>query len=171
MVVNKLLCHNPLVCARDRTHAERASRARRLASLTCVLGLVLAGCYWLRYHDLVETHCGLLEDLSIATLAQVQASPPRLTPGDVERLRYPLVRAREFLAISEKRFAGRQSLLELTALVGVYGELIEAVERMRVGMADGSAVPHLVAEIRARAERVREAVRDERGAGRRTGDE
>jgi hypothetical protein len=136
-----------------------ASRALRL---TCVAAVLVAGCYWLRYHDLVETHCELIEDLSVATLAQVEASPPRIVPGDVERLRYPLERAREFIRIAEQRHADSESLAELTALVGVYAELIDAVERMRVGMTDGTPIPPLVVDIRTRAERVRAKVRSER---------
>lgn len=159
MVVNKPLWHNSRVSTGGRTPASWASRALRL---TCVTAVLVAGCYWLRYHDLVETHCELLEDLSVATLAQVEASPPRIVPGDVERLRYPLERAREFIVIAEKRYAGRESLAELTALVGVYAELIGAVERMRVGMTDGAPIPPLVADIRARAERVRATVRSEK---------
>jgi len=141
----------------------RAPSTLWLAALACLVAIAFAGCYWLRYYDLVETHCQLLEDLSVATLAQVEASPRRITPGDVERLRYPLVRAREFLAIAEKRYAAKQSLGELAAQVGVYSDLIDAVERMRVGMTDGSAIPPLVAEVRRHAERVRAAVREERG--------
>jgi len=162
VVVNKLLCHNLRVSAGSRIYAPWALRALRLACLTCVIGVVVAGCYWLRYHDLVETHCELLEDLSVATLAQVEASPPRITPGDVERLRYPLERAREFIGIAEKRYASKESLLELTALVKVYADLIDAVERMRVGMTDGASIPPLVADIRARAERVRAVVQREK---------
>jgi hypothetical protein len=95
-------------------------------------------------------------------LAQVEASPPRITPGDVERLRYPLERVREFIGIAEKRYAGKESLLELGALVSVYAELIDAVERMRVGMTDGAQIPPLVADIRVRAERLRATVRNEK---------
>lgn len=154
MVVNKLVCHNPRVSA------------GRVALLLCFAGVLAvgaAGCYWLRYHDLAETHCELIEDLSTATLAQVQASPPRIEPGDVERLRYPLVRVREFITIAEQRYAGRESLVELTALVGVYAELIEKLERARVGMTDGADIAPIVADIRARAERVRAAITRERG--------
>jgi hypothetical protein len=161
-VVNKSICHNSPVSAGDRADAVRPACAPRLGVFVCAVVLAFAGCYWLRYHDLVETHCELLEDLAVATLAQVEASPPRVTPGDVERLRYPLVRAREFLAIAEKRYAGERSLVELTTQVGVYADLIEAVERMRVGMTDGSAIPPLVAEVRAHAEAVRTAVGEER---------
>ena len=154
MVVNKTLCHNPPV---------PAGRHAFVLCFAGVLAAVVAGCYWLRYHDLAETHCELLEDLSVATLAEVQASPPRVEPGDVERLRYPLARAREFIVIAEKRYAGRESLVELTALVGVYAQLIEKVERMRVGMTDGADIAPAVADIRAHADRVRAAIARERG--------
>jgi hypothetical protein len=166
MVVNKPLCHNPRVSPGGPSVpscAPWALRALRVASLSCVIGGFVAGCYWLRYHDLVETHCELLEDLSAATSAQLEEAAPRFTPGDVERLRYPLERAREFIAIAEKRYAGRPSLVELTALVRVYADFIDAVERVRVGVADGASILPPLAEIRARAERVRAAVRDERG--------
>lgn len=162
-MVNKTLCHNPRVSAAARIHAPWAPRALRIAALICVSGAVVAGCYWLRYHDLVETHCELLEDLSVVTLAQAEATPPQITPGDVERLRYPLERAREFLGIAGKRFAGKQSLVELSALVGVYADFIDAVERMRVGMTDGASIPGLVEQIREHAARVRAAVASERG--------
>ncbi|HET9063429.1 MAG TPA: hypothetical protein VFO62_09090, partial [Candidatus Binatia bacterium] len=67
-----------------------------------------------------------------------------------------------FIRIAEQRHAGRESLTELTALVGVYAELIDAVERFRVGMTDAAPIPALVADIRARAERVRATVRSEK---------
>lgn len=159
MVVNKAVCHNPHVFTGARSPASRASRALRL---TCVVAVLVCGCYWLRYHDLVETHCELLEDLAVATLAAVEAPTPRIAPGDVERLRYPLQRAREFIVIAEKRYAGRESLVELGALVQVYADLIEAVERMRVGMTDETPIPPLVAEVRSRAARVRAAVEAEK---------
>jgi hypothetical protein len=159
VVVNKPLWHNPRVSIAARLPAPLAARALRL---TCVTVVLVAGCYWLRYHDLVETHCELLEDLSVATLAQVEASPLRIAPGDVERLRYPLERAREFIRIAEKRHAGSESLTALTAMVGVYAELIDAVERLRVGMIDAAPIPPLVADIRVRAERVRAAVGSEK---------
>jgi hypothetical protein len=159
VVVNKSLWHNPRVSTGSRIPAPWASSALRL---TCVIAVLVAGCYWLRYHDLVETHCELLEDLSVATLAQVEALPPRIAPGDVERLRYPLQRAREFIRIAEQRHAGSASLAELTGLVGAYEALLDAVERLRVGMTDAAPIPPLVADVRARAERVRAAVRSEK---------
>lgn len=160
MVVNKSLCHNSRVSADGSAPAWRAIGA---LCLTCAIVVVAAGCYWLRYHDLVETHCELLEDLSVATLAQVEASPPRISPGDVERLRYPLERAREFLVIAGKRFAGRGSLAELAAMVDTYAELIDELEAMRVGMTDGAKIPPVIGQIRQHAARVRAAVRAEQG--------
>jgi len=160
VVVNKSLCHNPRVSAGGHAPAWRALGVLRL---TCVVAVLAAGCYWLRYHDLVETHCELLEDLSVATLAQVEASPPRISPGDVERLRYPLERAREFLVIAGRRFAGRASLAELATMVDTYAELIDELEAMRVGMTDGAKIPLVVEQMRLDAARVRAAVGDERG--------
>jgi len=144
LVVKEPACHNPGV------------PARRIVVL--LIAVMAAGCYWLRYHDLVLTHCELIEDLSTATQAQTDASPPRIEPGDVERLRYPLGRAREFIEIAATRYADRESLVELTALVGVYAELIGSLERMRVGVADSETIRALVADIHEHAERVRDAV-------------
>jgi len=132
-----------------------------------LLALVLplaAGCYWLRYHDLARTHAELIEDLSAAALASVEASERPLAPGEIERLRYPLARAREFTDIARKRYADRPSLLALDALVARYADLVAALERARVEPPDVPALRALVADVDQRADAVRAAIdREEAG--------
>ena len=137
-----------------------------------VLGLTLgglligsaSGCYWLRYYDLARTHAELIEDLSSATLASLEATDRPLAPGEIERLRYPLSRAREFTEIARKRYPDRESLAALDGLVARYAEFITAVERARVEWPDLDAMRALVADLDARAESVRQAVaREEAG--------
>lgn len=137
-----------------------------------VLGLTLgglligsaSGCYWLRYFDLARTHAELIEDLSSATLASLEATDRPLAPGEIERLRYPLSRAREFTEIARKRYPDRESLAALDGLVARYAEFITAVERARVERPDLDAMRALVADLDARAESVRQAVaREEAG--------
>ena len=140
--------------------------AQRHVGIVCGLLVALAapGCYWLRYHDLVRTHAELIEDLSTATLASLEAVDRPLEPGEIERLRYPLGRAREFTEIARKRYPERASLAALDALVARYAEFIAAAERARVAAPDLPALRALAADIGARAANVRAAVeREEAG--------
>jgi hypothetical protein len=160
VVVKKRQCHTPRV------------RAGPLLVASSVCLLLISGCYWLRYHDLVLTHAELIEDLAEATLPQLETAPAAISPGDVERLRYPLERAQHFLGIAAKRRAGNESLRALDALVGVYARFLVEMERVRAGVVDGALSPGgadavaaataLVADVRSHAARVREAVERER---------
>lgn len=156
MVVKETLCHNSSVLVPGRRAGAVAS------TLLLAAVLVLPGCYWLRYHDLVLTHAELIEDLSLATLPRLEESPGSLSPGDVERLRYPLERARQFVEITEKRYAGRESLAALRALVDGYAALLGELERVRVGAASADAAIARIHGVRAQAARVEAAVERER---------
>ena len=134
-----------------------------LAVVFCALfvSVALSGCYWLRYADLTRTHTELIEDLSSATLASLEASSRPLEPGEIERLRYPLARAKEFAEISRKRYAERASLLALDALIARYAEFIAAVERARIEPPNLAQVAAIVSDIHARAADVRAALERE----------
>jgi len=132
--------------------------------LACVLALC-AGCYWLRYYDLARTHAELIDDLSVAALASVEATERPLEPGEIERLRYPLARAREFTDIARKRYAERPSLAALDALVSRYADLVAALDRARVEPRDLDALRGLVADVRTRAAAVEAAIDEERESG------
>jgi len=132
--------------------------------LVCVLALS-AGCYWLRYYDLARTHAELIDDLSVAALASVEATDRPLEPGEIERLRYPLARAREFTDIARKRYAERPSLAALDALVSRYADLVAALDRARVEPRDLDALRGLVADVRTRAAAVEAAIDEERKSG------
>ncbi len=126
--------------------------------------LGISGCYWLRYADLARTHTELIEDLSSATYASLEASARPPAPGEIERLRYPLARAREFAEIARKRFPDRASLAALDVLVARYAEFIAAVERARIESPDLARLGAMVSEIHARAAEVRGALeREEAG--------
>jgi hypothetical protein len=136
-------------------------KARSGLVFALVSSLAISGCYWLRYADLARTHAELIEDLSSATLASLEASSRPLEPGEIERLRYPLARAREFAEIARKRYPERASLLALDALVARYAEFIAAVERTRIEPPDLARLREGVSEIHARAADVRSALERE----------
>jgi hypothetical protein len=129
--------------------------------LICALALVSA-CYWLRYYDLARTHAELIDDLAVAALASIEASDRPMEPGEIERLRYPLARAREFTDIARKRYADRPSLGALDALVARYADLVAALERARVERPDVEAIRALVADVRTRAAAVETDIERER---------
>jgi len=129
-----------------------------------VIASSAAGCYWLRYFDLARTHAELIQDLAEATLASLEATDRPLAPGEIERLRYPLARAREFTEIARKRYPDRESLAALDGLVARYADFITAVERARVEPPDLASMRALVGDLDSRAEIVRQAVaREEAG--------
>jgi hypothetical protein len=93
---------------------------------------------------------------------QVRAGYP-LRPDDIERMRYPLERAAQFGQIARRRFPDRKSLDRFDELVGAYGRLIEALDRVRLGGGSTQEVSRMATEIADRAARLREAVASERG--------
>jgi len=126
-----------------------------------------AGCYWLRYHDLLRTHVDLIEQLSVDAGASLAAGHGVLQPADIERLRYPLERAREFATISARRFGGEgspdrpQSLVAFEELLGTYGDLVGDLDRLRVAdvkESDQQAVEAAIERIHAEAAAVRRAI-------------
>ena len=50
-------------------------------SLGVAIAVSASGCYWLRYFDLARTHAELIQDLSDATLASLEATDRPLAPG------------------------------------------------------------------------------------------
>jgi hypothetical protein len=141
------------------------SPTKVLAVLTVVVATVAGGCYWLRYHDLLETHLGLMQGLAADAGASLAAGEGLLRPADIERLRYPLERARQFVAISRPRFAGRASLARFEVFVEGYGELVDDLDRARVKrprVATLAATRRQIARLDDLADEVRAAVAAER---------
>jgi hypothetical protein len=153
VVVKVRVCHN------SRVLAVRANTGRLL--LCAWIAVASIGCYWLRYHDLVLTHVDLLEDFAAATLPQLEAAPDAISPADVERLRYPLARARQFVDLAAKRFPESEARAALARMTEVYAGLVEELERIRAGAGEASKAIADVAAVQAAANRVREAVIDE----------
>lgn len=149
MVVKEGVCHNPRVLAFG---------AKGRALLCAAIAVASIGCYWLRYHDLVLTHTDLLEDLAAATLPQLESAPGEISPRDIERLRYPLERARQFVDLAGKRFEDSPARAALREMTDDYAGLVEELERIRAGSGDPAAAIAAVAAVRTAGARVREAV-------------
>ena len=137
------------------------------------LGILLVGsvltishaCYWLRYHDLLDTHVELMERLALDAGDALLAADAHLRNADIERLRYPLERARQFAAVSQRHYSERPSLARFESFITAYATLVEDLDRLRafaLGRAQRRRARSLVEEVTARAAAVREAVVAER---------
>lgn len=126
---------------------------------------VASGCYWLRYHDLLETHLGLMQGLANDAAEAIAAGDGLLQASDIERLRYPLDRARQFVAVSRRRSSQRASLERFESFVAAYAELVDELDRARVAPPTPQVLAvtdRQVARIDVLAGSVRDAIATER---------
>lgn len=106
--------------------------------------LVLWGCYWSRYPDVMETHLVLLDEFS-AKLDDMARSEGGVPVEDWKEFVYPLERAREFARIVGPRYPDRGSLRAFQATCDRYAVLVDdpglvlqagAAERITQGRAE-----------------------------------
>jgi hypothetical protein len=100
-----------------------------LAVLAAVL--FVGGCGWFRWRDLALTHIDLLERMADDAVATYVSAVEHLEPGDIERLRYPLTRAREFASSSRRRFGTAPWLDRFDAMLEAYAGLVDWLDRAR----------------------------------------
>ena len=86
--------------------------------------LVLAGCYWSRYPQLMETHLELLDQFG-AKLEALEASGRGVPIESWAEFVYPLDRARDFARIAKQRFPDRESLQEFDNALARYADLVD----------------------------------------------
>lgn len=86
--------------------------------------LVLAGCYWSRYPELMETHLVLLDQFS-AKLEDVARQDGGVPMENWKEFVYPLERAQEFARIAGQRFPDRGSLRAFQGTLVAYGALVD----------------------------------------------
>jgi hypothetical protein len=139
LVVKVPVCHNsPMLDTASTAADRRPAFTSYLIAVACLAWLVglPSGCYWLRYHDLLRTHVDLMEQIAEDAGAGLAAGHGVLQPADIERLRYPLERARSFAAISARRFGGEgsapASLAEFESFIEAYAALVSDLDRLRV---------------------------------------
>jgi len=89
------------------------------------------GCGWFRWRALARTHVELLERTGRDAADAYVAPGGALGPGDIERLRYPLERAREFALTSRRRFGDADWLVRFDALLAAYADLSDWLDRAR----------------------------------------
>lgn len=123
--------------------------------------LVLTGCYWSRYSELMETHLVLLDQYGskLDFLARTERGVPMEEWGEFV---YPLDRASDFARIAARRYPDRESLRQFRIVLGQYGALVEdpmflsrpgglsLLETRREALAEAIAVTR--AELRREAE-------------------
>jgi hypothetical protein len=95
------------------------------------LAVSVVGCYWLRYYDLLETHVSLMQGMANDTAEAVQAGVYRPQALESERLRYPLLRARQFKAISEDWDGIEASRDAFGRFVDSYAVFVDTIDRVR----------------------------------------
>lgn len=102
---------------------ERVKSNSRGTRLLAVL-LVLAGCYWSRYPELMETHLVLLDEFS-AKLVYLAKNDGGVPMADWNEFVYPLERAQDFARIAAQRFPDRTSLAEFRVALERYAVLVD----------------------------------------------
>jgi hypothetical protein len=98
---------------------------------TTAAGLVLAslvlvaGCYWYRYGDVMRTHLELLDSM-VRKLCSNPARAPGLRPSGptLSEYEYPLARARDFARVAEKRCPERHSLRAFRRVLSLYDRVV-----------------------------------------------
>ncbi len=145
---------------------QRNASARALAlavllvpALTSgVLLTAAGGCHWLRWRALARTHVDLIEQLAADAVESMSAPQAGLEPADIERLRYPLARARAFADGQRGRFAQAPWLARFDRLLDAYAGLVDWLDRARVRRTtarDRRRAAVLLARVRSAAEAVR----------------
>jgi hypothetical protein len=132
--------------------------------LAVVVFVGLAACLWRSYVEIMEVHLEVLSAM-VDKAADTSASGTRPTAQAVTELRYPLLRARQFLSQYEEH-RGRRSYSEFEALVEVYQDMVNRIDgargdEVRWRQLAGELGP-LAAEVREAVGRVREALGSER---------
>ena len=103
------------------------------ATFVCVgLCLLLAGCHWLRYHDLLATHVELMEGMARDTAEALEAGLYDPRASEIERLRYPLLRAQQFAEVSADWDGTERSGAAFRSFVDAYEAFVEVVDRTRI---------------------------------------
>ncbi|MEE8312438.1 MAG: hypothetical protein V3R77_09275 [Candidatus Binatia bacterium] len=126
----------------------------------------VAGCYWIRYHDLLLTHVALMSGMASDAADQLSLEARPLAPSDIERLRYPLQRAQHFLNVSRGRRSDLGSFRAFEGFVDAYGGLVDYLDRVRVGVIGPGPIAEAerrAADLEARAEEIRAEVGRETG--------
>jgi hypothetical protein len=121
-----------LLCGGGARSAMCGAAARSIpVALLLAAALLAAGCGWFRWRALAETHVGLLDGLAADALETFASREGALAAGDIERLRYPLQRARGFAASSRRRFGDAAWLASFDVLVGRYADTVDWLDRVR----------------------------------------
>jgi len=102
---------------------ERVKLNSKRTALLAAL-VTLAGCYWSRYPELMETHLVLLDQFG-AKLDSVVQTDGRVPMQDWAEFLYPLERARDFARIAAQRYPDRPSLREFRIVLERYAALVD----------------------------------------------
>jgi hypothetical protein len=105
---------------------------RRRALAVAGICFTLAGCYWLRYYDLATTHVELMEGMATDTADALEAGLYEPRASEIERLRYPLMRARQFAQVSAGWGRTEHSARKFLRFLDSYEEFVESVDRSRI---------------------------------------
>lgn len=105
---------------------------RRRALVAACICFMLAGCHWLRYFDLLTTHVELMEGMATDTAEALEAGLAEPRGSDVERLRYPLMRARQFAEVSAGWRGTEHSGRRFRAFLDSYEIFVDGVDRARI---------------------------------------
>jgi hypothetical protein len=111
--------------------SARGGRVKLVAAVLLAGCVAVPGCAWLRWRSLALTHVDLMERLALDAAESLAAPGRGLEPGDIERLRYPLLRAREFAESSHGRFGDPPWLVAFDRLLSAYGREVDYLDKAR----------------------------------------
>ena len=99
-------------------------RAREVLTL-----LLISGCLWRSYEDIMEVHLQVLSSMAAKVVATAEGGR-RPTSNDVTELMYPVQRARQFTHQYRGR-AERESYRRFAAFLDRYQQFAEAIDAAR----------------------------------------
>lgn len=106
-------------------------RSVKASGLVLLCFLLLAGCFWRRYPQLVVLHADLLAEM--AAKGRDVLVTGRFGPETMPELMYPLERAEAFAADAKGRAGDTppRSLTLFTTLVGNYRQFVQTLDDLR----------------------------------------
>jgi hypothetical protein len=105
---------------------------RRRVLVAVGICFLLVGCHWIRYYDLLTTHVELMEGMANDAAEALEAGLYEPRGSEVERLRYPLMRARQFAEVSADWGRTEHSGRKFRRFLDSYEAFVDAVDRARI---------------------------------------
>ena len=102
----------------------RSVKPKLLATRILWALLLVSGCYWSQYPEVMEMHLELLEQYA-SKVEAVARSKAEVPPSDWGEFAYPLERAEDFARIAAQRYPTRASLRDFRGVLKRYSAIVD----------------------------------------------